>query len=169
MELSLRTRNSTNINAIYALRRSGATLQQIADRAGKSKERIRQILLTNYGSTGHRLMSTEQLRRLFGFSRHHVLELYRNGIITPVNEWIAGNGQYLLWSVSAVSQITSYQNASRRCRHCGGPVPANRRTFCSTDCYIESHKYRNMSREDKRKHLASIKKYRKKQQQAAAI
>jgi hypothetical protein len=144
------------------MRRSGSTLQQIADKTGKSKERIRQILISNYGSTKHKLMSTEQLRRLFGFSRHHILELYRGGIITPAKEWDANNGRYLLWSTTAISQINTYNTSTKRCKQCGNPVPPNRRTFCSTKCYIENHKYKNMSSVDKKKHLDSIKRYRAK-------
>jgi hypothetical protein len=44
-------------------------------------------------------------------------------------------------------------------------VPPGRRTFCSSTCYVESHKYRNMSGESKRKHLESIKRYRAKRRQ----
>ncbi|HEY95278.1 MAG TPA: hypothetical protein G4O15_10140 [Dehalococcoidia bacterium] len=166
MELSIRTRSNVNINAIYTMRRSGSTLQQIADKSGKSKERIRQILISNYGSTKHKLMSTEQLRKLFGFSRHHILDLYNSGVITPVKEWKASNGQYLLWSVTAISQINSYQNATKVCKHCGVGIPSNRRAFCSLRCYTESHKYKNMSDEAKKRHLDSIKRYRTKQKQA---
>jgi hypothetical protein len=144
------------------MRRSGSTLQQIADKTGKSKERIRQILISNYGSTKHKLMSTEQLRRLFGFSRHHVLELYNNGIITPAKEWKANNGQYLLWSTTAIGQITSYYNSTKVCKQCGVNIPSNRRTYCSTRCYTESHKYKNMTDEAKKRHLDSIRRYRAK-------
>ena len=148
------------------MRHSGSTLQQIADKTGKSKERIRQILISNYGSTKHNLMSTEQLRKLFGFSRHHVLALYNNGVITPAKEWKADNGQYLLWSTTAISQINSYINATKVCKQCGTSVPSKRRSYCSTRCYVESHKYKNMSNEEKKRHLDSIRKYRAKQKSA---
>ena len=165
MELSIRTGSNININAIYAMRRSGSTLQQIADKTGRSKERIRQILISNYGSTKHKLISTEQLRKVFGFSRHHVLDLYNNGIITPEKEWTASNGQYLLWSTTAINQINSYINATKVCKQCGTVIPSNRRAFCSTRCYTESHKYKNMSNDEKRRHFDSIKRYRAKQKQ----
>lgn len=168
MELSIRTRSNVNINAIYAMRRSGSTLQQIADKTGKSKERIKQILVSNYGTTRHKLMSTEQLRKIFGFSRHRILDLYNNGIITPAKEWVANNGQYLLWSTTAIGQINSYNNATKVCKQCGAVVPPNRRTYCSTRCYAENHKYKNMSGEAKKRHLDSIRKYRAKQKQAVA-
>jgi hypothetical protein len=162
VEVSVRARSNVNINAIYAMRRSGSTLQQIADKTARSKERIRQILIGHYGSTRHELISTEQLRRLFGFSRHHILELYRIGVITPVKEWNASNGRYLLWSRTAISKINSYNNSTKLCKQCGGTIPANRRTYCSANCYIENHKYKNMSSENKKKHLESIKRYRAK-------
>ena len=148
------------------MRRSGSTLQQIADKTGKSKERIRQILLSNYGSTRHKLMSTEQLRKLFGFSRHHVLELYTSGVITPAKQWRVNNGEYLLWSTTAISQINSCNNATKVCKQCGAVIPPNRRKYCSTSCFTESHKYKNMSNDAKKRHLDSIKRYRVKQRQA---
>ncbi|UCC17916.1 MAG: hypothetical protein JSU58_05010 [Dehalococcoidales bacterium] len=165
MEISIRTRSNVNTNAVYAMRRSGSTLQQIADKTGRSKERIRQILISNYGSTKHKLMSTEQLRRFLGFSRHHILELYSNGVITPAKEWEANNGQYLLWSTTTISQINSYNNATKVCKQCGAVVPPNRRTYCSTRCYTESHKYKNMTDEAQKRHLDSIRRYRAKQKQ----
>jgi hypothetical protein len=168
MELSIRTRSNVNINAVYAMRRSGSTLQQIADKTGRSKERIRQILISNYGTTRHKLMSTEQLRKLFGFSRHHILDLYNNGVITPAKEWKANNGQYLLWSTTAISQINSYHNATKVCKQCGAVIPPNRRIYCSTRCYTESHKYKNMSNDGKKRHLNSIRRYREKQKLALA-
>ncbi len=163
MELSVRTRSNLNINAIYAMRHAGSTLQQIADKTGRSKERIRQILISSYGSTKHQLMSTEQLRKLFGFSRHHILELYNNGVITPVKEWKANNGQHLMWSITAISQITSYYNSTKVCKQCGVGIPSHRRAYCSAMCYTESHKYKNMSTEEKKRHLDNIRKYRAKQ------
>ena len=165
MELSVRTRSNLNINAIFAMRRSGSTLQQIADKTNRSKERIRQILIRNYGSTQHKLMSTEQLRKIFGFSRYHILDLYNSGVITPAKEWNAKNGQYLLWSTSAIDQITSYYNSTKVCKQCNSVIPPNRRRYCSTECYSESHKYKNMTDEAKKRHLSCIKRYRAKRRQ----
>ncbi|MFC2022625.1 hypothetical protein ACFLTL_00465 [Chloroflexota bacterium] len=55
------------------MRRSGATLQQIADRIGRTKERVWQILAKNCGTTKGGLVSTEQLCWLAGMSRNQVM------------------------------------------------------------------------------------------------
>ena len=84
---------SSVISSIYAMRYSGATLRQIADRIGKTKERVRQILLHNYGSTRHKLLSTRQLCGLSGVSVKRLTRLHRDGVIMPVKEWDTSNGQ----------------------------------------------------------------------------
>jgi hypothetical protein len=128
----------------------------------KTRERIRQILIKNYGSTKHKLLSTEQLRRMFGFSRYRVLELYQGGVIAPVREWGANNGHHLLWSQAAVDKITAYYSACKPCKMCGARIPEGRRVFCSEQCYKEGHKYRYKSTEAKQRHMESIRRYRAK-------
>jgi len=114
--LSLKTNDSINSltierqrtdisDIIYDMRQSGATLSQIADRIGRTKERVRQILLRNYGSTKHKLISTEQLCKLVGLNRGRVMELYRDGAVIPVREWDTSIGHYILWSPDTWVQI----------------------------------------------------------------
>ena len=162
MEVIVRLGTGVNANAIYAMRRSGATLQQIADKIGKTKERVRQILVRNYGSTKHKLISTEQLHKLLRLSRNRVLELYQNNVITPVKEWNTRNGHHLLWSSATVEQITVYYNTHKLCKMCHRPIPMGRRIFCSEQCYTEGHKYRYKNIEAKQRHMESIRRYREK-------
>ncbi len=166
-------RQGTDISAfIYNMRQSGATLQQIADRIGRTKERVRQILLRNYGSTKHKLISTEQLCKLLGLNRGRVMELYRDGAVTPVREWDTSIGHYFLWSPDTWLQIISHRllapyKVNRLCKMCHSSIPKRRRYYCSKQCYEEGHKYRYKSIEAKQKHRESVTRYRERRKQLA--
>ena len=161
-------RQRTDIGAfIRNMRQSGATLSQIADRIGRTKERVRQILLRNYGSTKHKLISTEQLCKLSGLNRGRVMELYRDGAVTPVREWDTSIGHYFLWSPDTLVQIISHYKVNRLCKMCHSSIPKGRQYYCSKQCYEEGHKYRYKSIEAKQRHLESIKRYRERRKQLA--
>jgi hypothetical protein len=162
MQLVERPRNDVHVNIVFIMRHSGATLQQIAERLDKTKERVRQILIENYGSTGHGLISTEKLRKQLGLSRARVMELYNNDVITPKKEWITNGTHYLLWSPGMAKKASIYLNTGVLCKVCNRPVPRNRRNFCSTECYLENHRYKNKNDEDKKRHLENVRRYRKK-------
>ena len=147
----------TNINTtIYDMRQSGATLQQIADKIGKTKERVRQILIQNYGSIKNQLISTEQLCELSGRPRNRITELYQGGAITPVVQWHTGNRHFLLWSPATVEQAISYYKRHRLCKICHRPIPNDRRVYCCEECCKEGHKYRDRSPEARERHRISM-------------
>ncbi len=160
MQLITERRTDISISAIYAMRHSGATLQQIADRLGRTKERVRQILISNYGSTKHKLISTEQLCRILNLPRSRLLRLHQDGVIDAAREWNTTLGRYLLWSPTTVEQINLYYKTHRRCRMCHSYVPKGKRLYCSEQCYEESRKYKYKSIEAKQRHLKNIKAYR---------
>ncbi len=153
--------NSTRVNAgvIVAMRESGASLEQIAESIGRTKERVRQILVKNTGTTRHRLLSTQQLYRQLGLPRNRVVELYKDGIITPKAEWRTGNHHYLLWSPDVAETVINYYNKHRLCKICLLPLGKGRWVFCSDKCYREGQKYKYKSGEAKRRHLKNIKGY----------
>jgi len=155
LAISSRANNSTICN----MRQSGATLQQIADEIGKTKERVRQILVENYGSTKHQLISSEQLCKLLGLPRNRVIELYQGRVIIPAVEWDTGAGRYLLWSPTTAEEVNIYYKTPRLCRMCHCPIPKGRWVFCSEQCYKEGHKYRYKSIEAKQRHIRSVKRY----------
>jgi hypothetical protein len=144
---------------ILAMRESGASLEQIAETIGRTKERVRQILVKNNGTTRHNLLSTQQLYRQLGLPRTRVVELYKDGIISPKAEWKTGNHHYLLWSPAVAAIVTNYYNKHRLCKTCLQPLGKGRWVFCSDDCYREGQKYKYKSGEAKRRHLANIKGY----------
>jgi len=157
-------KTTVDATSIYAMRYSGATLDQIADRVGRTKERIRQILIHNYGSTKHKLVSTRQLCKLSGLSRNRIMQFHQDNVINPVREWDTSSGRRSLWSLSAVEKVIinslTSSRTDRLCRICHGPVPVNRHRYCSDKCYKESHKYKYRSIEARQRHSISVKRYR---------
>jgi len=146
---------------VLAMRRSGATLQQIADKIGKTRERVRQILVKNFDSTEHELISTNQLCERLAISRTRLFELYGARVITPKRKWNTNCSWRYLWAKDTVEQVNTYLNTYLRCKWCNRPIPRNRRAFCSNECYAEDHKYKYRSTEANRRQLESIKRYRK--------
>jgi len=162
MQAIITQKTDVDASTVYAMRHSGATLQQIADKIGKTKERVRQILVKNYGSTKHKLISAEQLRKLVGLSRNRIIECYLANVITPVREWNTDGSHYLLWSPASVEQINIYYETHRSCKMCHSSIPRSRRYYCSEQCYKESSKYKYKSIEAKQRYLRSIRRYRAK-------
>jgi len=159
MVLQLVKSGRTNSDIVTAMRESGASLEQIAVVIGRTKERVRQILVKTNGSTKHRLLSTQQLYQQVGLPRNRIIELYKGGIIKPKAEWTTGNHHYLLWPSNIAEIITNYYNNKRLCKICGQLLRKGRWVYCSTSCYREGQKYKYKSDEAKQKHLKNIKEY----------
>jgi len=154
--LAISSRTNNIDSAVYNMRQSGATLQQIAAKIGKTKERVRQILVQNYGSTRHQLISTEQLCRLSGLPRNRIIELYQDSVVIPAVEWKTGIRHYLLWSPATWGQVISYYKRHRLCKICHRPIPNERRVYCCEQCCKEGHEYRCRSPEARERHRISM-------------
>lgn len=122
-------------------RQAGATLQEIADEVGRSRERIRQILKQHYGSTRSvfdvGLITTKELAEITGYA--NILDFKDRGIIEPSG--VGEEGIYL-WRPDCVTQI---QTARGRCKICTKPIPKWRKIYCSDTCRIEGGKYKYKS------------------------
>jgi hypothetical protein len=160
IQLNHNQKTELDIGFIYTARRYGASLQQIGELIGRTKEGVRQILLRNYGSSKHEFLSTFKLCSLSGLSRDRVLELHHHGIITPVKEWDTDIGHYYLWAPDTWRRIAPYNRMNGVCRMCHSPNPKGRRHYCSRECYMEGQKYKNKTDQGKKRHLDSIRKYR---------
>ena len=122
------------------MRQAGATLQQIADEFGFSRERARQLLSENYGSTRVRqLLTTSELVRLARCTPSYIDKLKRRGIIAPA--MVVGR-RTSLWQPEAIATIIIYIDR-HGCLVCQRPVPGNRQVYCSRECYLEAQRYRN--------------------------
>ena len=159
MTIQLTKTRRSNPAIVVALRESGASLEQIAETIGRTKERVRQILMKNTGSTRHSLLSTQQLYQQVGLPRNRIIELYKDGIIKPKAEWQTGNHHYLLWPSNVAETISNYYNIHRLCKICGQPLNKGRWVYCSDNCYREGQKYKYKSEEAKQKHLRNIRDY----------
>jgi predicted nucleic acid-binding Zn ribbon protein len=162
MPMVTEQKNAVDASSVYAMRYTGATLKQIADKIGKTKERVRQILIRNYGTTKHKLFSTRQLCKLTGLSRNRIMMLYESNIIAPVKMARTSIGCHFLWSPDTVQKTVTWHRPTQFCKLCHRPVPHDRKCFCSERCYKDNHKYKYMDTEAKQRHLQSIKKYREK-------
>ena len=111
-------------------RKAGATLEEIGKEVGISRERVRQILMEHYGTTKMTsLLTTGQLSQLVGLTKTTVVNYRKRGIIKPANN----NLCHPLYGIDAVEVIS----ALRRCRICGGPLPAGKSSYCSSECHKE--------------------------------
>ena len=149
---------SANVDTIYEMRQAGASLQQIAETTHRSKERIRQLLVKNYGTTKFNLMSTAQLCGLLSLSRNQIINLYDSHIITPIVEWHTGKHHCLFWSPQIIDRIISYYRQQRICKMCSHPIPKGRMVYCSHKCYQEGQKYIYKDAAAKERRLRSIRK-----------
>ena len=147
-------------SVVFEMRRSGMPMRKIAERIGRSRERVRQILVKGLGTTNHEYLSTCQLCNQSGLPRNRIVELYLDGIITPFAKWDTGNRDYLLWPPDALHKISVYYKNYRVCKFCNKPLPKNRIFFCSDDCRYESQKYKYMTPEERKRVLENIRRYR---------
>ncbi len=154
---------------IFEMRAAGSPMREIAKKVGISKERVRQILNRNAGTTKHKWYSTLQLCEESGLPRNRVLELQSLGVIKPTFTWDIGKRHYLLWPPEAVSGITQYYSTHHFCRVCNKPLPKKRILFCSDACRQERHKYKYMTLEEKKRVLDNIRRYRERKRQAAQM
>lgn len=166
MVIEARHSSAANRALIFEMRQAGSPMRQIAERVGISKERVRQILTRNSGTTKHEWYSTLQLCEESGLPRNRVLELQQLGIIKPAFTWDIGKRHYLLWSPEAVKNITDYYSTHHFCRVCNKPLPKKRILFCSDTCRQERHKYKYMTLEEKKRVLNNIRRYRERKKLA---
>lgn len=144
-----------NLDTLIQMRQSGASLRQISDCLGISRERVRQLLIKYRGSTRVQdFLEATELARQAGCSLRYIRKLRRRGLIRPV--LVVGNKR-TLWKPETVYTVVEY-NTSDRCRVCNGPLPDNRWMYCSLACYIQacSSRYKKMSEEAKKLHLVRV-------------
>lgn len=167
MRIDVKVKMVTNKALIYEMRQAGAPMREIAEKVGISKERVRQILERNLGSSRHAWLSTLQLCTISGLPRNRVLELYEQGVIKPETTWGAGKRHYLLWASEAASTITQHYQTHHLCMVCKKPLPKNRILFCSDSCRQERYKYKYMTLEEKQRVLDNIRRYRERKRRRA--
>ena len=76
MPSGVKLKNGVSRSVIYEMRRSGVPMREIAEKIGRSKERVRQILARGLGTTSHELLSTLRLCNQSGLPRNRIVESY---------------------------------------------------------------------------------------------
>jgi len=145
---------------IIQQRQAGASLQQIAECFGISRERVRQLLVRHWGSTRvSGLLTTAELQQLSHCNHAYVRKLARRGVIKPARI-IGSKGR--LWKPETVDIIVRYI-ASHRCPVCNRPLPSNHTVYCSRACYTEAyrHRYVKMSWQERKKHNERVRRWQK--------
>jgi predicted nucleic acid-binding Zn ribbon protein len=162
MVTAVKTRNVVSKDLVLEMRQAGMPMREIAEKIGRTKERVRQILMEGCGSTDNEYLSTLQLCKQAGLPRNRIIDLYMDGIIVPAVKWDAGHRDYLLWPRDAAVKIGEHYKNHRLCKVCNHPLPKNRIFFCSDNCRQERHKYKYMTPEKKKRVLDNIRRYREK-------
>ena len=143
------------LSILSQMRHVGATLKQIAEHFGISRERVRQLLVQRCGSTRvSHLLGTDELARQADCSYARIQKLTLRGIIKPAK--IIGKNRRL-WKPETVDILVQYL-ANLHCPVCSRPLPNNRSVYCSASCYAKAyhHRYLKMSWEQRRKHTERV-------------
>lgn len=143
-----------NWEELKNLREQGYTLQEIGDKYGVTRERIRQLLATHYGTTRlSTLVPRMTLAKLMGHSDDVLLRLEREGLVKPIHH----NAQYL-YDTKDIEQISKMLipkplivKLERICQICGAKFylrpshirPSSPGKFCSNKCKGVNFGYKN--------------------------
>jgi len=114
---------------IATLRREGRTLQQIGDRLGVTRERVRQVLREHFPDC-QPPPSSQGAARTLGMSYHQFRSVAERLGIRPI-----GRSVGKIWRSPHVLGTIGMAQEGVRCRICGGSLPSTRRVYCSKSCY----------------------------------
>ncbi len=112
-------------------RDAGASLRQIGNEVGRTKQRIHEILVKHYGTADSEgTLSTSQLLEQVGCSYYTLHNLRKVGAISQLSR-----GRWKPETLDIILEL-------RKCKICGKPFGKQRRTYCSTACEVEAQKYK---------------------------
>ena len=124
---------------IATLRSEGRTLQQIGDRLGVTRERVRQVLREHFPDCSPP-PSTEEAARTLGMSYREFRSAAKRLGLQPV-----GRTRNRIWWSLDVLPIIQMAQEPMHCRICGQPLLSPRRVYCSAECYSQWRRYANRS------------------------
>ena len=126
-------------DTIATLRSEGRTLQQIGDRLGVTRERVRQVLREHFPDC-YPPPSTEEAAKTLGMSYRQFRNAAKRLGIQPVGR----TRNRIWWSLDALPVVRAAQKP-RSCRICGRPLPSPRHVYCSEQCLGQGRRYANRS------------------------
>lgn len=142
---------------IASLRRQGNTLQAIGNTVGRTRERVRQILVEHYGRVEMELLPEGRAARIIGCGRWRLVKLRKSGVTHPVRLGI------WFWLYDREEIEKAMLALQRTCPHCGNPLSLEKtRKYCP-ECSKESRRYNYpfMSEEAKREHIQACVRWQK--------
>ena len=129
-------------------RDAGASLKEIGDEVGRTKQRIHEILVERCGTADSEgTLSTSQLLEQAGCSYHALHKLRKVGAISQVS-W----GRWKPETLDIILEL-------HKCKICGKPIGKQRRTYCSAACKVEGQKYKYWLEWRKKAHCERIRRY----------
>jgi len=112
-------------------RDAGASLKEIGDEVGRTKQRIHKILVKHYGTADSEgTLSTSQLLKQLTCSATTLYSLRKEKAIS----WVS-LGKWKPETIDIILEL-------RKCKMCGQPVGKNRKTYCSAACEVEGRKFK---------------------------
>jgi len=112
-------------------RDAGASLKEIGDEVGRTKQRIHKILVKHYGTADSEgTLSTSQLLKQLTCSATTLHNLRKERAISQVSL-----GKWKPETIDIILEL-------RKCKICGQPVGKHRKTYCSTACEVEGRKFK---------------------------
>jgi ribosomal protein S14 len=155
-------KKNTGVYTVYngmipKMRTNGSTLQEIGNRCGVTRERIRQVLNKYYPDNLHAsAFTTEHLARELEISRYCVRSLCNQLGIKPLRA-PREHGKLVLWDKKALPKL----RIAHTCQICGKPIPKGRRYYCSQQCQIQTAKYKYRPPKYKREHSLAVRRWQK--------
>jgi len=125
---------------IVTLRSEGRTLQEIGDRLGVTRERVRQVLRGHFPDCLPPPCTAEAAKTM-GMSYWRFLSAAKRLGIQPTRR---SRGR-VWWSPDVLRIIQTAQEPVC-CRICGGFLPSGRRVYCSEGCYGEGRRLKRRRR-----------------------
>lgn len=121
---------------INEMRQEGETLQDIGEKVGRSRERIRQILVQHYGSPKvTRYITTDELAKRSHTYTDFIRKIEKQGLIAPVNP---GRPPWTIkyWDPNLVPIVMKARvDQHLRCEICGIPIWLGKR--CKEHQFVE--------------------------------
>ena len=110
-------------------RDAGASLKEIGDEVGRTKQRIHEILVKHYGTADSEgTLSTSQLLKQLTCSATTLHNLRKERAISQVSL-----GKWKPETIDIILEL-------RKCKICGQQVGKHRKTYCSAACEVEGKK-----------------------------
>ncbi len=111
--MKLKDHETLSKDKVWEMRQAGLTLQQIGDIVGVTRERVRQILQKNFGTTRVRSLPCEwEAAKILGCAYSTLRDVRERGLLHPIRV-----GLFIRYSEEELKKADSI--LKKKCAHCG--------------------------------------------------